>query len=95
MCHFTETNTAQAELAIDRMRTTALVATRVAANLELRLCLLLIDECFLRHGSGLLERESEKAKQGAAFIIGLRSGDKGDVHATGAIDLVLVNLVEH
>ena len=95
MCHFTETNTAQAELAIDRMRTTALVATGVSANFEFRLSLLLIDECFLRHGSGLLEGESEKAKQGAAFIIGLRSGDKGDVHATCAIDLVLVNLVEH
>ncbi|MFM2412815.1 MAG: hypothetical protein RLZZ587_1148, partial [Actinomycetota bacterium] len=46
---------------------------------------------------GLLgdEGEAEFAEERAAFIVGLGGGDDGDVETTDAVDLVLVDLVEH
>src|SRR5437868_3234173 len=45
--------------------------------------------------SRLLEREAEVTKESAALIVVGRRGDHGDVHTPGAVDLVLVDLVEH
>src|SRR5690554_3572533 len=43
----------------------------------------------------VLEREAERLQQRTSFIVVLRSGHDGDVEAANAVDLVLVNLVEH
>src|SRR5665213_946489 len=45
--------------------------------------------------SVLLEGEAEQAKQRAPLVVGVRRRDHRDVHATEAIDPVLVDLVEH
>src|SRR5688500_7510822 len=45
--------------------------------------------------SVLLEREAEPLEQRASLVVVLRRGDDRDVHATRAVDLVLVDLVEH
>src|ERR1700690_3439521 len=47
--HFAQTDPTQPEVAVHRPRTTAAAATRVAAHLELRDGLLLVDECLLGH----------------------------------------------
>src|SRR5690554_6833852 len=41
------------------------------------------------------EREAERLQQRTPFVVVLRSGHDGDVEATNAVDLVLVDLVEH
>lgn len=51
MGELTEANSAQAELAIDGVRTTATLAPRVLANLELRLARGLDLQCSLCHNS--------------------------------------------
>lgn len=43
----------------------------------------------------LFEGEAELAEQGASFFVVRCRGDNGDVHASGAVDLVDVQLVEH
>src|SRR5699024_9893510 len=43
----------------------------------------------------LLEGEAEQLEQRAPLVVGLRGGDDRDVHAADAVDLVLVDLVEH
>src|SRR5215218_3519279 len=50
---------------------------------------------FSAGGLGRAEREPELLQQRAALVVGLRRGDHGDVHAADAVDLVLVDLVEH
>src|SRR6476620_7488672 len=45
--------------------------------------------------SVLLEGEAELLEQRATLVIVGRRGDHGDVHAPDAVDLVLVDLVEH
>src|SRR5436190_19627730 len=45
--------------------------------------------------SALREREAELLQQRATLLVSGRSGDDGDVHAAAAVDLVLVDLVEH
>src|SRR5258708_33573787 len=45
----TETDSAQPELTEDRPRAAAAATAGVAAHLELRLALLLLDQCLLRH----------------------------------------------
>src|SRR6476620_12324408 len=45
--------------------------------------------------SVLLEGEAELLEQRATLVIVGRRGDHGDVHAPHAVDLVLVDLVEH
>src|SRR5690554_5592528 len=41
------------------------------------------------------EREAERLQQRATLLVVLRGGHDGDVEATDAVDLVLVDLVEH
>ena len=43
----------------------------------------------------LLEGEAELLQQSAAFLVSLGRGNHGDVHTAYAVDLVLLNLVEH
>src|SRR6476660_4934936 len=45
--------------------------------------------------SVLLEREAELLQQRAPLLVVLRGGDDRDVHASRAVDAVLVDLVEH
>src|SRR5690606_21892316 len=47
--HLAQADTAEAELAVDALRTTAALAAGVGPNLELRGLLLLVDECLLGH----------------------------------------------
>src|SRR3546814_12002334 len=47
--HLAEADPAEAELAVHGVRTTAPLAPRVGAHLELRFALLLLDECLLGH----------------------------------------------
>src|SRR5689334_21468496 len=64
--HLAQAKAAQPEIAVHRPRATAPAAARVAANLELRLPLLLLYECFLRHRSPLAvtaEREPQRAQE--------------------------------
>src|SRR4051812_30679449 len=46
---FAKADAAQHELAVHRLRSSATLAPRVRAHLELRLALLLLDECLLCH----------------------------------------------
>ncbi len=41
-----------------------------------------------------LEREAEGVEKGLGLFVGLRGGDDGDVHTTGVVDGVKVNLGE-
>src|ERR1700730_1624728 len=50
MDHLAQAEPAQSELAEHRPRAPAPPASRVGAHLELRLALLLVDECLLCHG---------------------------------------------
>src|SRR6187431_1370786 len=47
--HLPEADAAQSELAVHGPRAAAPAASRVGAHLELRLALLLLDQCFLCH----------------------------------------------
>src|SRR3546814_5161473 len=47
--HLAEADPAEAELAVHGVRTTAPLAPRVGAHLELRCALLLLDDCLLAH----------------------------------------------
>src|SRR3954454_11999710 len=88
---------AQHELAVHRLRATAALAPRVRAHLELRLALLLLDECLLGHLLPLTfstEREAEGVEQRLAFGISARGGDDRDVHAAGGVDPVVIDLGE-
>src|SRR5699024_5075965 len=49
VCHFPQTDPAQLELAVDRLRSSASLASGVSPDLELVLLVGLVDECFLRH----------------------------------------------
>src|SRR6185369_14222258 len=49
MRHLAQADAAQPELAVDRVRATAPIATRVAAHLELGLALGLVDQSLLCH----------------------------------------------
>src|SRR5215475_8460823 len=93
--HVTDADTAEAELAVDRLRPTAALAAGVGADRELRLLGRLQFQGVLRHGSVLLEREAEVLEQGPALVVCVGGGDDGDVHAPDAVDPVLVDLVEH
>src|SRR5690606_1668947 len=42
-----------------------------------------------------LEREAQVTKERAALLVGLRRRDDRDVEAADAVDLVLIDLVEH
>ncbi len=77
------------------MRTAALGATCICADLELRGLALLLNQSLLGHGLRLLEGEAEQPKQRPPLVVVCGGGDDGDVHATRAVDLVLVDLVEH
>lgn len=94
MRHLANTDTAETELAIHGMWTTAAVAAGVSTNLELWCLLLLLDQTFFRHCSGLLKWESEKPEQSSTFFVVGRRCHDCDVHASGAINFVLINLVE-
>lgn len=59
MCHLTEANTAQAELAINRMRTTAALAAGVTTNFELRGFVGFVPKTGFRHDLSLLEWEAQ------------------------------------
>src|SRR4051794_1851623 len=66
--HVAQAHPAQAEVAIHRARTTAFLATRVTAHLELRCPALLVDECLLGHCSPLpiaAERKAEGTQERA------------------------------
>lgn len=62
MCHLTEANTAKAELAVNRVRTTAALAAGVTTNFELRGCVGLILKTGFRHDLSLLEWEAQVLK---------------------------------
>lgn len=94
--HLAQTNSAQAELAVHRVRTTALIAPGVAAHLELRLATLLVDQGGLCHLLlVLLEREAKLLEQGPTRIVGRCGGHHGDIHPSRAVNSIDVNLVEH
>src|SRR6187399_695568 len=96
---FAQADPADAELAIDRARTTAPVAARVGPHLVLGLALLLDDERLLGHllslfPSGGGEREAERTEQRASALVGLRRGCDRDVEAADRRNLVVVDLRE-
>lgn len=82
MGHIPETNAAESKLAVYGMRTPTAPAAGVTPDLELRRLLLLIDQCFLSHGSScfLSEGETKGIEQGPAFSIVLGGRYKCDVH---------------
>src|SRR3954452_15763638 len=45
--------------------------------------------------SVLLEREAQELEQRPALVVGLGGGDHRDVHASGPVDPVLIDLMEH
>src|SRR5208283_5057884 len=98
MHELAQTDTAEPELAVDRTRAAAAAAPCVAAHFELGLGLLLLYQCLLGHGSALLpftsEREPEGVEQRPAFGIGAAGRHNRDVHASGGVDLVVVDLGE-
>ncbi len=59
MCHLTEANTAQAELAVNRMGTTAALAAGVTTNFELRGFVGFVPKTGFRHDLSLLEWEAQ------------------------------------
>ena len=90
----TKADAAEAELAVDGVRTTADLATRIGAHLELRLSGRLV----LKSGfaiSVLLEGEAEVLQEHASFLVVLGAGHHGDVHTTLVIDRIRIDLVEH
>src|SRR3954454_15113390 len=93
---FAKTDAAQHELAVHRLRTTAALAPRVRAHLELGLALLLLDECLLGHLLLALPAEwkAEGIEQSPAFGVGTSGGHDRDVHAPRDVDAVVVDLRE-
>src|SRR5919199_165437 len=89
---------AEAELAEDRARATAAVATRVVAHLELLRTLLLDPERRLCHflllPSVRGEREAEPAQKRERLLVRLRGGRDRDVEAANLLDVVVVDLGE-
>ena len=59
MCHLTEANTAKAELAVNRMRTTAALAAGVTTNFKLRGFVGFVPKTGFRHDLSLLEWEAQ------------------------------------
>src|SRR4051794_12917753 len=97
MDQLSKTDAAQHELAVHRLGAAAALAPRVRAHLELRLALLLLDECLLGHLLPLTfstEREAEGVEQRLAFGISASGGDDRDVHAAGGVDPVVIDLGE-
>src|SRR3981189_1510220 len=94
MHHHPQTDPAQAELAVDGLRAATPTAAGVPAYLELRCALLLLDQSLLRHGLLVLlsERETESSQECPALVVGTCCGCEGDVHASGGIDAVVVDL---
>jgi hypothetical protein len=62
VCHLTETNSAKPELTVNRMWTTAALATGVTANFELRGFVGFIPKTGFRHDLSLLEWEAQELK---------------------------------
>ena len=85
---------AQAELAVDGVGTTADLAARVSAHLELRLAGRLV----LKSGfaiSVLLEGEAEVLQERVSFRVVLGGGHHSDVHTAHVIDRIRIDLMEH
>src|SRR3954454_24424739 len=105
--HLPQADPAQAELAEDRVRTAAPLATGVSADGELGLPVRLLDQSLLGHclpptGSadgghdGVTgEGEAELAEQLATLVVVRGGGDQRDVHAALPVDAVDVDLAEH
>src|SRR3954470_1216583 len=105
--HLPQADPAQAELAEDRVRTAAPLATGVSADGELGLPVRLLDQSLLGHclsptGSadgghdGLTgEGEAQLAEQLAALVVVRGGGDQRDVHTALPVDAVDVDLAEH
>src|SRR4051794_1360955 len=105
--HLPQADPAQAELAEDRVRTAAPLATGVSTDGELGLAVRLLDQSLLGHclsptGSadgghdGLTgEGEAELAEQLATLVVVRGGGDQRDVHAALPVDAVDVDLAEH
>ena len=103
-----QAHAAQTELAIHRTRTAAAGAAGVGTSRELRLAISLGDHRFFCHAFLLssistrilpnellfLEREAQSVEKSLGLFVVFGSGDKGDVHAAGTIDLVVFNLGE-
>lgn len=62
MCHFTETNSAKAELAVNRVWPPATLAAGVTTNFELRGFVSFIPKTGFRHDLSLLEWEAQELK---------------------------------
>src|SRR5437660_7479114 len=87
--HLAQAQATQSEVAVHRARATAATTARVPANLELRLRLLLLYECFLRHQSPLAvttEREAQRAQQRTCLVIRCRRSHDRDVHTPNRVD---------
>jgi len=73
--HLSEADTAQVELAVHGTRSPAAGAAGVGPHFELRLALLLLDECLLGHSRLPLrfaaEREPERAQERTPVVVGL------------------------
>src|SRR5216683_2249264 len=93
-----EADPAEAELPHVAAWAAADLAAVVALHLELRRALRLEDEALLCHLAPLrllAERHAEALEQSARLFIRLRGRDDRDLHATQAVDLVVVDLGEH
>src|SRR5690242_13813425 len=91
-----QADAAELELAVHRVRPAAALAAGVRPHLELRLLRRFVLQSGLRHALLPLtgEREAEGAEQSPSFVIGASGRDDGDVHATGGVDAVVVDLRE-
>ena len=96
MHHRPQADPAEPELLVDGAWPATALAARVAAHLELRRALLLVDECLLRHGLARLlsEREAEGREECATLRVGASGGHDRDVEAPRRVDLVVVDLGE-
>jgi hypothetical protein len=91
-----QAHSAETELAVHGTGTATPAAPGVRTHLELGLALLLLLQGFSRHGSLSLttEWEAEGIEKSPALGIGSSGGHNRDVHASGGIDLVVVDLRE-
>src|SRR6266571_312830 len=97
-----EADATQLELAQRAATATAALAAVVAAHLELRRSLDLLDPALLRHAvssghrdRGLApERHAQFLEQRQRGVVALRARHEGDVHPVDALDLVVVDLGE-
>src|ERR1700683_1008703 len=96
MDHHSQTDSAQAELAVHRLGPATPAASCVTAHLELGSALLLLDQSLLRHVLLVLlsERKAERGQKRPAFVVGTGGGGNGDVHAPGRVDSVVVDFGE-